>query len=87
MWKEKLRSSRTKQLKYRWTHKSSKIQHTIFGMKLLAISYRLGKSILVGDNVNLEQTVWNDVVALAYQGKDMVFRFIMQYSTLMDFGP
>jgi len=26
-------------------------------------------------------------VGLAYQGKDIVFRFIMEYSSLMDFGP
>jgi hypothetical protein len=24
---------------------------------------------------------------LAYQGKDIVFRFIIEYSSLMDFGP
>ncbi len=26
-------------------------------------------------------------VGLAYQGKDIVFRFIIEYSSLMDFGP
>jgi hypothetical protein len=26
-------------------------------------------------------------VALAYQGKDIVFRFIMEYTSLTDFGP
>jgi len=26
-------------------------------------------------------------VGFAYQGKDIVFRFIMEYSSLMDFGP
>jgi hypothetical protein len=26
-------------------------------------------------------------VGLAYQGKDIVFRFIIEYSRLMDFGP
>jgi len=26
-------------------------------------------------------------IGLAYQGKDMVFRFIIDYSCLMDFGP
>jgi hypothetical protein len=46
-------------------------------MNLVAISYNYGKSILEGDNVTLEQTVWNDVVGLAYEGKDIVFRFIM----------
>jgi hypothetical protein len=25
-------------------------------------------------------------VGLAYQGKDIVFRFIIEYSSLMDFG-
>jgi len=37
-----------------------------FGMNLVAISYNYGKSILEGDNLTLEQTVWNDVVGLAY---------------------
>jgi len=27
------------------------------------------------------------VVGLAYQGKDIVFRFIIVYSSLRDFGP
>jgi hypothetical protein len=27
------------------------------------------------------------VFGLAYQGKDIVFRFILEYSSLMDFGP
>jgi hypothetical protein len=26
-------------------------------------------------------------VGLEYQGKDIVFRFIIEYSSLMDFGP
>jgi hypothetical protein len=26
-------------------------------------------------------------IGLAYQGKDIVFRFIIECSTLMDFGP
>jgi hypothetical protein len=26
-------------------------------------------------------------VGLAYQGKDIMFRFIIEYSSLMDFGP
>ncbi len=26
-------------------------------------------------------------IGLAYQGKDIVFRFIIEYSSLMDFGP
>jgi hypothetical protein len=26
-------------------------------------------------------------VGLAYQGKNIVFRFIIEYSSLMDFGP
>jgi hypothetical protein len=27
------------------------------------------------------------LLAFAYQGKDIVFRFIIEYSSLMDFGP
>ncbi len=30
---------------------------------------------------------FNDFIGLAYQGKDIVFRFIIEYSSLMDFGP
>jgi hypothetical protein len=29
----------------------------------------------------------NVFVGLAYQGKDIVFRFIIEYSSLRDFGP
>jgi len=28
-----------------------------------------------------------DFVGLAYQGKDILFRFIIEYSSLRDFGP
>jgi hypothetical protein len=27
------------------------------------------------------------IIGLAYQDKDIVFRFIIEYSSLMDFGP
>jgi len=30
---------------------------------------------------------FSDFVGLVYQGKDIVFRFIREYSSLMDFGP
>jgi hypothetical protein len=26
-------------------------------------------------------------IGIVYQGKDIVFRFIIEYSSLMDFGP
>ncbi len=29
---------------------------------------------------------WTMFVGLAYQGKDIVFRFIIEYSSLRDFG-
>jgi len=29
----------------------------------------------------------SEFFGLAYQGKDIVFRFIIQYRSLMDFGP
>jgi hypothetical protein len=38
----------------------------------------------VGCNVICRIT---SVVGLAYQGKDIVFRFIIEYNSLMDFGP
>jgi hypothetical protein len=34
-----------------------------------------------------EKLVVKVFVGLAYQGKDIVFRFIIEYSNLMDFGP
>jgi len=34
-----------------------------------------------------ENTISHNLFGLAYQGKDIVFRFIIQYSSLMDFGP
>jgi hypothetical protein len=33
------------------------------------------------------QTSAYQFVGLAYLGKDIVFRFIIEYSSLMDFGP
>ncbi len=30
---------------------------------------------------------WTMFVGLAYQGKDIVIRFIIEYSSLRDFGP
>jgi hypothetical protein len=38
-------------------------------------------SLHVGVSVNIF------VVDLAYQGKDIVFRFIIEYSSFRDFGP
>jgi hypothetical protein len=32
-------------------------------------------------------SLFGSFVGLAYQGKDLVFRFIIEYSSLMDFGP
>jgi hypothetical protein len=29
----------------------------------------------------------SDFVGIAYQGKDIVFRFLIEYSSLRDFGP
>jgi hypothetical protein len=37
--------------------------------------------------VYLDGTLPKVFVALAYQGKDIVFRFIIEYSSLRDFGP
>ncbi len=30
---------------------------------------------------------WGNFIGIAYQGKDVVFRFIIEYSSLRDFGP
>jgi hypothetical protein len=33
-----------------------------------------------------ESTPWHPLLAFAYQGSNIVFRFIIEYSNLMDFG-
>jgi hypothetical protein len=30
---------------------------------------------------------WGSFIGLAYQGKDIVYRFIIRYNSLRDFGP
>jgi hypothetical protein len=30
---------------------------------------------------------WDQCSSMFYQGKDIVFRFIIEYNSLMDFGP
>jgi hypothetical protein len=35
----------------------------------------------------MNMAFWNDFVNLAYQGKDIVFRSIIEYSSVRDFGP
>jgi len=35
----------------------------------------------------LESTRYFVIVGLAYQGKNIVFRFIIEYNSLRDFGP
>ncbi len=40
------------------------------------------------ERIGLDDLLSNGLfVGLAYQGKDIVFRFIIEYSSLMDFGP
>jgi hypothetical protein len=43
----------------------------------------------VFSNTRYDNSVWAGVefVGLAYQGKDIVFRFIIEYGSLRDFGP
>ncbi len=33
------------------------------------------------------QQKYEGIIGLAYQGRDIVFRFIIEYSSLRDFGP
>jgi hypothetical protein len=51
----------------------------------------LGKqSIDLGNRAKLSSfctSSGDSFVGLAYQGKDIVFRFILEYSSLKDFGP
>jgi hypothetical protein len=42
------------------------------------------QSMLVPKNLSPKD---NTLFGLAYQGKDIVFRFIIEYSGLRDFGP
>jgi hypothetical protein len=37
--------------------------------------------------VYIDGTLPKMFIELAYQGKDIVFRFIIEYSSLRDFGP
>jgi hypothetical protein len=37
--------------------------------------------------LEIDQPVASTFVGLAYQGEDIVFRFIIEYSSLMDFNP
>jgi hypothetical protein len=38
------------------------------------------------DFLELEEEPKPEFIGLAYQGKDIVFRFIIEYSSLMDIG-
>jgi hypothetical protein len=42
---------------------------------------------VVGTQTCQNFTWTNIFIGLAYQGKDIVFRFIIEYSSLRDFGP
>jgi hypothetical protein len=35
----------------------------------------------------MSKVMFESFVGLAYQGKDIVFRFIIEYSSFRDFGP
>jgi hypothetical protein len=53
---------------------------------------RVHMSFLIRINLHTFTTIWvwlsSTFIGLAYQeGKDIVFRFIIEYSSIMDFGP
>jgi beta-lactamase class D len=50
---------------------------------------RIGWAINLIERIGLDDLLSNGwFIGLAYQeGKDIVFRFIIDYSSLMDFGP
>jgi hypothetical protein len=49
---------------------------------------RIGWAINLIGRIGLDDLLSNGLfVGLGYQGKDIVFRFIIEYSSLMDFGP
>ncbi len=62
-------------------------------MMMMMMMMQLMISMAVGAKVDWEFTyhLWRKLVSLfvglANQGKDIVFRFIIEYSSLMDFGP
>jgi len=37
--------------------------------------------------IEIDQPAASTFVGLAYKGEDIVFRFIIEYSSLTDFGP
>jgi hypothetical protein len=55
---------------------------------LLLLYLPLEKKTLEKKPRKKEEANWVGFIGLAYQGKkDIVFRFIIEYSTLRDFGP
>jgi hypothetical protein len=67
-----------------------------FDCFVFLISEQCFKSFFLFKSFQLQRTpysiLFNDsfdslFVGLAYQGKDIVFRFIKEYSSLRDFGP
>jgi hypothetical protein len=40
-----------------------------------------------GVKTKKESSLENTFIGLAYQGKDIMFKFIIEYSSLRDFGP
>jgi hypothetical protein len=42
------------------------------------------QNLRLGSNFKMQ---WVVLLAFAYQGKDIAFRFIIEYASLRDFGP
>jgi len=55
------------------------------------VSMRIGLKLFLGSFANMFVCLFLVVVylfiGLAYQGKDIVFKFIIEYTSLRDFGP
>jgi hypothetical protein len=67
-----------------------KLQFPLLSLNMAIMEYK-DKGIVKG----IQFQVWFEIrapikkmsIGLAYQGKDIVFRFIIEYSSLRDFGP
>jgi hypothetical protein len=65
-----------------------------FQLESVVISFVMGVKVMLAENsdhqlrlISSEKIRGSSFVGLAYQGKDIVFRFIIEYSSLRAFGP
>jgi hypothetical protein len=67
--------------------------HTFLWMITSLLRQHLKKSLnkqCFGESISSSEFTWVIIylfIGLAYQGKDIVFGFVIEYSSLRDFGP